>query len=149
MCAQRRLRSESSLCAQWVAESPRFLHADSEDPDLTGRMPRLIWVFAGRTCVILLVLSWCGSFKFFTDLSIPRPTQSICKDGWVRYKNSCYLFSVLDKVKIEKARVRLILSILMTTEVTCVFMSQNDQTMNFFSFFFYGPSRLFRSFWAE
>ena len=32
----------SSLCAQWVAEDPRFLHADSEDSDQTGRMPRLI-----------------------------------------------------------------------------------------------------------
>ena len=26
-----------------------FLRADSEDSDQTGRMPRLIWVFAGRT----------------------------------------------------------------------------------------------------
>ena len=41
--------SESSLCAQWVAKDPSFLHADSEDSDQTGRMPRLIWVFAGRT----------------------------------------------------------------------------------------------------
>ena len=40
VCAQRRLRSawasrtvwsESSLCAQWVAKDPSFLHADSED----------------------------------------------------------------------------------------------------------------------
>ena len=30
--------SESSLCAQWVAKDPSFLHADSEDPDQTGRM---------------------------------------------------------------------------------------------------------------
>ena len=28
--------------AQWVAKDPRFLHADSEDSDQTGRMPRLI-----------------------------------------------------------------------------------------------------------
>ena len=42
--------SESSLCAQWVAKDPSFLHADSVDSDQTGRMPRLIWVFAGRTC---------------------------------------------------------------------------------------------------
>ena len=42
--------SESSLCTQWVAKGPSFLHADSEDTDQTGRMPRLIWVFAGRTC---------------------------------------------------------------------------------------------------
>ena len=27
-----------------------FLHVDSEDADQTGRMPRLICVFAGRTC---------------------------------------------------------------------------------------------------
>ena len=42
--------SESSLCAQWVAKEPSFPHADSEDSDQTGRMPRLIWVFAVRTC---------------------------------------------------------------------------------------------------
>ena len=52
--------SESSLCAQWLAKDPSFLHADSEDSDQTGRMPRLMWVFAGRT-VILLVLSCRGS----------------------------------------------------------------------------------------
>ena len=28
---------ESSLCAQWVAKGPSFLHADSEDSDQTGR----------------------------------------------------------------------------------------------------------------
>ena len=39
LCSQRRLRSawafaqseQSSLCAQWVAKDPRFLHVDSED----------------------------------------------------------------------------------------------------------------------
>ena len=51
--------SESSLCAQWVDKIPRFLHADSEDSDQTGRMPRLIWVFDGHT-TILLALSCCG-----------------------------------------------------------------------------------------
>ena len=39
--------SESSQCAQKVAEDPMFLHADSKDSDQTGRMP------------ILLVLSFC------------------------------------------------------------------------------------------
>ena len=28
--------SESTLCTQWVAKDPRFLHADSEDSDQTG-----------------------------------------------------------------------------------------------------------------
>ena len=56
----RQVWLESSLCAQWVAQDPRFLHADSEDSDQTWRMPRLIWVFAGCT-LILLVLSCRGS----------------------------------------------------------------------------------------
>ena len=49
--------SESSLCAQWVAKDPVFLHADSEDSDQTGRMAE----FAGHT-LILLVLSCRGSY---------------------------------------------------------------------------------------
>ena len=53
--------SESSLWVEWVAKDPSFLHADSKDSDQTGRMPRLIWIFAGRT-LTLLVLSWGGSF---------------------------------------------------------------------------------------
>ena len=58
-CVQRRLRSAWAsvqsdqsllLCAQWVANDPSFLHADSEDSDQTGRMPRLIRVYAGCAC---------------------------------------------------------------------------------------------------
>ena len=56
--------SVSSLCTQWIAKDTSFLHADSEDSDQTGRMPRLSWVFAGRTAT-LLVLSWGGSFGLF------------------------------------------------------------------------------------
>ena len=71
MYAQWRLRSawastqsdQYTLCALWVAKDPSFLHADSEDSDQTGRMPRLIWVFAGYT-LILLVLSCHGSNEF-------------------------------------------------------------------------------------
>ena len=52
--------SESSLSAWRKLGSFATHWAHSEDSDQTGRMPRLIWVFAGRT-VILLVLSWGGS----------------------------------------------------------------------------------------
>ena len=52
--------SESSLCAQWVDKDPRFLHANSNDSDQTGR----IWVFAGRT-LTLLVLSCRGSILVY------------------------------------------------------------------------------------
>ena len=73
--------SESSLSAKWIAKDPMFFHAYSEDFEQNGRMPRLIWVFAGCKChfvgfirpdwaesllgahVILLVLS-CGSSNF-------------------------------------------------------------------------------------
>ena len=41
--------SQSLLCAQWVAKNSIFLHPDSKASHQTGRMPRLIWVFAGRT----------------------------------------------------------------------------------------------------
>ena len=75
--------SKSLLCAQWVANDPSFLHTDSEDSDLTGRMPRLIWVFAGRTlsfcwfcheaAQIFVINShvWCGS----TQVHLMRSTS--------------------------------------------------------------------------
>ena len=55
--AVRMKKACRSLATHW---------AHSEDSDPTGRMPRLIWVFAGRT-FILLVFSWgylwCASMK--------------------------------------------------------------------------------------
>ena len=65
----RTIWSESLLCAQWVAKDPNFFHADSKDFGQTGRMPRLIWVDAGRRTT-LLVLSWGGSIFacwFYSD----------------------------------------------------------------------------------
>ena len=52
--------SESSLSAWRKLGSLATHSAHSEDSDQTGRTPRLIWVFAGRT-VTLLVLSCRGS----------------------------------------------------------------------------------------
>ena len=52
-----------SLANQW---------AHSEDSDQTGRMPRLIRVYAGRT-VILLVLSWGGSYGYTIWVSASSP----------------------------------------------------------------------------
>ena len=47
-----------SLLSAWRKLGSLATHwAHSEDSDQTGRMPRLIWVFDGRT-VILLVSSW-------------------------------------------------------------------------------------------
>ena len=56
--------SESSLCTQWVAKDLGFLPGDCKDSDQTGRMPRLIWVFAGRIChfvgFVMRRLKWPG-----------------------------------------------------------------------------------------
>ena len=56
----RRVWSESSLSARRNLRSLATHWVHSEDSDQTGRMPRLIWVFAGRT-LILLALSCRGS----------------------------------------------------------------------------------------
>ena len=85
--------SESSLCAQWIAKDQSFLHADSEDSDQTGRMPRLIWVFAGRT-VILLVLSWGGS-NWFPGCF---PRQNIFKKPILR---TCLFLSSLQRINLD------------------------------------------------
>ena len=53
--------SESSMSAWRNLGSLATHWAHSKDPDQTGRMPRLIWVFAGRT-LVLLVLSCRGSY---------------------------------------------------------------------------------------
>ena len=59
--------SESSMSA-WRNNGALATHwAHSEDFDQTGRMPRLTWVFAGRT-LILLVLSGRGSFVWKNDV---------------------------------------------------------------------------------
>ena len=42
--------SEASLCALMIAKDLSFPHVGSKDSDQTGRMSRLIWVFALRTC---------------------------------------------------------------------------------------------------
>ena len=68
--AIRPVWSESSLCTQWVAKDPMFLHADNEDSDQTGRVPRLIWVFAGRTHFVGLVVSqliWFRKLKVLAN----------------------------------------------------------------------------------
>ena len=63
--------SESSLSAWRNLGSLATHWAHSEDSDQTGRMPRLIWVFAGRT-LILLVLSCRGSHVYSYHLSLVR-----------------------------------------------------------------------------
>ena len=88
--------SESSLCTQWVAKDPSFLHVDSEDSDQTRWMTRLIWVFAGRT-VILLVLSWVSSFYI-------RPSMTkLCETPNTSLVTRKPVFGVEDQVRLKAA----------------------------------------------
>ena len=61
MCAQSRLRSawastqfdQSSLCAQWVAKDPNFLHADSKNSLLGEHITVLVLSCAGLYVILV------------------------------------------------------------------------------------------------
>ena len=71
--------TESSLSTQWVAKDPSFLHADNEDSRQTGRMPKLIWVFAGRSCyfagfvVRRLICNFVSGQNYCETMQTPLP----------------------------------------------------------------------------
>ena len=55
-------QSDQSSLSPWRKLGSLASHwAHSEDSGQTGRIPKLIWIFTGRTS-ILLVLSWGGSY---------------------------------------------------------------------------------------
>ena len=100
--------SKSSLCAQWVAKDPGFLHTDSEDSGQTGRMPRLIWVFAGHThtlcwfCrvaaeIIFLplifnrVMSLDWSQNFVSTQYFENKLMNFDKNAYIRSKWECII----------------------------------------------------------
>ena len=66
--------SEDSSLSAWRNLGSLATHwAHSEDSDQTGRVPRLIWDFAGRT-LIVLVLSCRGSYyHYFRMMYSPAP----------------------------------------------------------------------------
>ena len=77
--------SESSLSAL----GPLATHwAHSEDSDQTGRMPRLIWVFAGHTAT-LLALSWRSSFLKILNIS---PFNCMLWELWKLPRNKTILW---------------------------------------------------------
>ena len=108
----RTVWSESSLCGQWVAKDPSFLHTDSEVSDLTGWMPRPIWVFTGLpshvqglemiTCIIYnpdLRLAFCWYLIIWKTLSLkyfpkfpPVKIQLTSMDKGQLVINSCQAF---------------------------------------------------------
>ena len=77
--------SKFLLCTQWIAKNPSFLHVDSEDwsdwadaqaedSDQIGRMPRLIWVFAGPTSVCWFCHVVAQIILFSDSFTVVLPT---------------------------------------------------------------------------
>ena len=120
LCAQRRLRSawasvcsESSLCAQWIAKDPSFLHADSEDWHLTGRMPNLSlrWahipfcLFCHEAAHISLASQYCGRLR------LNRHSKHAFKCLW-EHTEQTVLFSVLESGPVMWCRIVIRFSII-------------------------------------
>ena len=108
MPAEISVWSESSLCAQWAAKDPSFLQVDSEDSDQPGRIPRLIWVFAGHTChfvgfvtrwLILLCLraGYCKTYKMAcasSETPIGPLMHTVCSEFLLSVWSSLELFAI-------------------------------------------------------
>ena len=70
--------SESLLSAWGKLGSLATYWVHSEDSDLTGRKPRLIWVFAGRTCHFVgFVMRWLKRVWFFFYTSATQADLSL------------------------------------------------------------------------
>ena len=87
----RRVLSESLLCPQWAAKDPSFLHADREDSDQTGRMPRLTRVVAGRRCHFVgFVMRWLiyvllvHLFVYFACIDFCPLALPLSVRGWLQ-----------------------------------------------------------------
>ena len=111
-CAQRRHISlggcpgwsESSLCAQWEDKDPSFLHADSEDSDQIGRMPRLIslrWVHTHFVGFVMRRLNDASMISLFICLKHSR---------WAFETSGKHLFCTEKKCLATRARCPSILS---------------------------------------
>ena len=80
---QWRLRSAwaSAQSDQSLGCAPSVLHADSEDSDRTGQMPRLTWVFAGRTVTLLVFvmsrIKFCWMIEYWR-MHCPNPLIKLC-----------------------------------------------------------------------
>ena len=134
--------SESSLSAWRKLWSLATQWAHSKDSDLTGRMPRLIWVFAGRT-LILLVLSCRSSFSHHVDrhsqknktfkelLSrlMTKPTKWHVRPAKTQISLGIRPVWSVFAVRMKKARV---LSYALSTQHTCdIFLGSNREICNF------------------
>ena len=140
-------RRLGSLATHWT---------HSEDSDQTGRMPRLIWVFAGRTCHFVgFIMRRLILHTLLCPFSLPLGDMSWLWLVIVALPGIFYQLRHGKGLGGGGGRSR-------AGTGTCCNHTLKSFKLNgidkhgasFFSFFiflfgFYGPSRLFHSFWAE
>ena len=89
--------SEALMGAQWVAKDQSIPHVDNEDSDQTGRVPRLIYVFAGCTCHFVgFVMRW---LKVSLSCFVGKCIRDDFEIGWF-----CYEPKSPGNVKIQTVR---------------------------------------------
>ena len=134
--------SESSLCAWRNIGSLATHWAHSEDSDQTGRMPRLIWVFAGRTLILLVchvvaqVFStvrshscWnCVSFQKLNGFNCPElyweDNQPVFQPLWMIPRFGVYFKRHLSHTDgVRPQRVGNVLNLFLTNDPTQIWCS--------------------------
>ena len=89
MCAQRRLRS--AWASAQSDQSLRCLGAPRDDSDQTGWMPRLIWVFAGRTYHFIgFVTMRLNSLSQSSGLYLSGTGQTKHSCNWARSRENVF-----------------------------------------------------------
>ena len=80
-----------SLLFEWTNPRSLATHwALSEDSEQTGRMPRLIWVFAGRTLIVLVVSCRGSNFYYPSHWCQRRAAIFDCDNLW-RSFHCCFI----------------------------------------------------------
>ena len=119
----RPIWSESSLSAWRKFGSSCATHwAHSEDSDQTGRMPRQIWVFAGRTCHFVgFVMRWLMRKLMVSTrkTGLSSPPRNIMSDYECIYMYLYFTFEWNVSTRPERWRVFRIVTSLSQRRLLC------------------------------
>ena len=74
---------DSHQCARWVAKDQKFLHADKEDSDQTGRMT---WVFTGRTPTLLFFFFYVAAQIVCLSPNFRKQLLTVNEIYWTKQK---------------------------------------------------------------
>ena len=95
------IRAVWSVSLLWEGKDPMLLHADNEDSDHTGWIPKLIWVFAGRTGHLFL---WNQIWIFLID---SEPCWKTIGDNQTENDYSNHKMNATRTIALKKKRKRI------------------------------------------